>query len=85
MRDINPEPVFANLLVSPGIDSQFGGQVRQPYLTYGPARLHRLAESVLWNRFLGSLNVTNSGSAIRREWIFILLHLRGRCTFLDFI
>ncbi len=26
------------------------------------ARLHRLAESIPWNRFLGSLNVYNSGS-----------------------
>jgi hypothetical protein len=30
----------------PGIDSQLGGSVRQPYLTYRPARLHRLAESI---------------------------------------
>ncbi len=26
-------------------------------LSYGPARLHSLAELVSWNRFLGSLNV----------------------------
>jgi hypothetical protein len=26
-------------------------------LTYWPARLHRLAESIPWNRFLGSINV----------------------------
>jgi hypothetical protein len=31
------EPVFVNLLRSPGIDSQPGGPVRQPYLTYRPA------------------------------------------------
>jgi hypothetical protein len=52
-----PEPLFVNLLRSPGIDSQPGGPVRQPYLTYRPDRLHRLAESIPWNRFLGSLNV----------------------------
>jgi hypothetical protein len=66
MRDINPEPVFANLLGSPEIDSQFGGQVRQPYLTYEPARLHRLAESVLWNSFLGSLNVYKFGRSSQK-------------------
>ncbi len=26
-------------------------------LSYRPARLHRLAESIPWNRFLGSINV----------------------------
>jgi hypothetical protein len=41
-----PEPVFVELLRSPRIDSQPGGPVRQPYLTYRPARLHRLAESI---------------------------------------
>ena len=30
----------------PGIDSQPGGPVRQPYLLYRLARLHRLAESI---------------------------------------
>ncbi len=50
------EPEFLNLLRSPGIDSQHGGPVRQLYLTHRPARLHRLAESVPCNRFLGSLN-----------------------------
>jgi hypothetical protein len=56
-----PEPVFLNLLRSPGIDSQTGGPVRHPYLTYRPARLHRLAESIPWNRLLGSLNVYKYG------------------------
>jgi hypothetical protein len=51
-----PEPVFVNLLGSPGIDSQPGGPVRQPYLLYLPAMLHRLAESNPRNRFLVSLN-----------------------------
>ncbi len=34
-----PEPIFVDLLRSPGIDFQPGGPVRQPYL---PARLYRL-------------------------------------------
>jgi hypothetical protein len=29
-------------------------------LSYRPARLHRLAESILWNRFLVALNVLNT-------------------------
>jgi hypothetical protein len=36
------EPVFVDLLRSPGIDSQPGGPVRQPFLSYRSARLHRL-------------------------------------------
>jgi hypothetical protein len=56
-----PEPEFVNLLRSPGIDSQSGGPVRQPYLTYRPVRLHRLAESTAWNPFMGSLNVFKYG------------------------
>ncbi len=51
------EPVFVN----PGIDSQPGGLQRQPYLTYRPAGLHGLAESIPWNRFLISLNVYKQG------------------------
>ncbi len=51
------EPVFVDLVRGPGIDSQHGGPVRQPYLSYRPARLHMLAESVHRNRFLGSINV----------------------------
>jgi len=57
----NTEPAFVNLLWSPGFDSQPGGPVRQPYLTYRPARLHRLAESIPWNLFLSSLNVCKFG------------------------
>jgi hypothetical protein len=41
-----PEPVFVNLIRSPGIDSQPGGPVRRPYLSYRPARLHWLSESI---------------------------------------
>ncbi len=42
----NPYFGFVNLLRSPRIDSQHVGPVRQPYLTYGPTGLHRLAESI---------------------------------------
>ena len=40
------ESVSVNLLRSPAIDSQPGEPVRQPYLLYRPARLHRLTESI---------------------------------------
>jgi hypothetical protein len=56
-----PGPVFVNLLRSPGIDSRPGVPVRQSYLTYRPSRLNRLAESIPWNQFLGSLNVYKYG------------------------
>jgi hypothetical protein len=39
------ESVFVKLLRRPGIDSQPGGPLRHPYLTYRAARLHRLAQS----------------------------------------
>jgi hypothetical protein len=39
------EPEFVNFSRSPGIDSQPGGPVRQRYLTFLPAKLHRLAGS----------------------------------------
>ncbi len=56
------EPVFVNLLRSPGIDFQLGGPIRQPYLSCRPARQHRLAESNQRNLFLGFWNVyTGSG------------------------
>ncbi len=55
------EPVFVNLLRSPGIDSLPGGPVRQPYSSYWPGRLHRLAESISRNRILGSINVYKHG------------------------
>jgi hypothetical protein len=51
----------------PGIDSQPGGPVRQPYLLYRLARLHRLAEMIPLNRFLGSLNVYKYG--LRLHWL----------------
>jgi hypothetical protein len=60
-QSMYPEPVSVDLLQSPGIDSQPGGPVRQPYLAYRPARLHRMAESIPRNRFLGSINVYKYG------------------------
>ncbi len=58
---LSPEPVFVNLLRSPGIDSQPGGWVQQPYWSYPAARLYRQAESITRNRFLGSKNVYKYG------------------------
>ncbi len=46
------EPVFVNHLRSAGIDSQPGRPVQQLYLKYRLARLHRLVESIPWNRLL---------------------------------
>jgi hypothetical protein len=57
----------------PGIDSQPGRLVRQPYLLYRLARLHRLAESIHRNRFLGSLNVYKYG--LRLHWLAELVPL----------
>ena len=56
-----PEPVFVDLLRSPEIDSQPGRLVRQPFLAYRPARLHRLVKSIPRIRFLGSINVYKYG------------------------
>ena len=39
-------PVFVNLLRGLGIGSQPSGPVQQPFLSYRPARLHRLTESI---------------------------------------
>jgi hypothetical protein len=64
------EPVFENLLRSLGIDFQPGRPVWQPYLSYRPARLHRLAESIPRNRFPGSRNVYKYGL-----WYSITLHV----------
>ncbi len=47
--------------LSPEIDFQPGGPVRQPYLTYRRERLHRLSELISWNRFLGFLSVYKFG------------------------
>ncbi len=55
------KPEFVNILRSLGIDSQPGRPVRQPCLTHRPARLYWLAESIPWDRLLGSLNVFKFG------------------------
>ncbi len=55
------EPVFVDLLRSPGINSQHSGPVRQPYWLYRPARLHRLAVPIPRNWFLVSINVYKYG------------------------
>jgi hypothetical protein len=55
------EPVFDTLLRSPGIGSQPSGPVRQPYLSYWPARLNRLVELIPRNRFLAYINVYKYG------------------------
>ncbi len=49
----DPEPVFLDLVRSPGIDLQPGGPERQPYLSYRLARLHRLGESIPRNSISG--------------------------------
>ncbi len=62
------EPVFVNLLRSPGIDSKPGGPIRQPFLSYPVVpscqATHRLAESIPQNRFLGSISVYKYGLSI---------------------
>jgi hypothetical protein len=60
-KGLGQSPEFVNLLRSPRIDYQSGGQVRHPYLSYRPDRLHRLAELIPRNQFLGSLNVYKYG------------------------
>jgi hypothetical protein len=56
------EPEFVNnFLRSLDIDSKESIQPAYVGLSYQPARLHRLAESIPWNRFLGSLNVYKYG------------------------
>ncbi len=52
------EPKFVNHLRSQGIDSQPARPVRQPFLTYRPAGLHKLAD------FWAPSTFTNSGSGL---------------------
>ncbi len=61
VSDLTPELVFVNLWRTPGIDSQPDVPVRQPYLSYRPAMLHRQVESNPRNPFLVSLNVYKYG------------------------
>ncbi len=80
----HPEPEFVNLLRSPGIDSQPGGPMRQPYLTYRPASLHRLAESIPWNPFVGSLNVSKFGLSCSVKKNIYLILTRNRLKEADY-
>ncbi len=65
------EPVFVNVLRSPGIDSLPGSPVRQPILSYRPARLHRLAESIPRYRFQGSISVYKYGLRLHGRTILV--------------
>ncbi len=58
--------------LSLGIDSQPGGPTGQPYLTYRPARLHRLAELLRWNQYLGPLKRLNIRAQISQP-VFVKL------------
>ncbi len=64
------EPVFVNLLRSSGIDSQPGGPVQQPFLSYRPARVRRLAKSIPRNRFLGFITVYKYGLRANKGKMF---------------
>ncbi len=66
------EPVFVDLLRSPGIDSQHGGPVRQPYLSYHPARLHRQAESIPGLQKRLQIRAQMFGIS---DWLFIIYSL----------
>ncbi len=57
VKRILSEPVFVDLLTSPGTGAGTTNLFEVP-----ARRVHRLAESNPWNRFLGSWNFTNSGS-----------------------
>ncbi len=70
-----------------GIDSaslhslvgRYDNQKRQPYIFDGPAqRLHSLAESISWTRFLGALNVYKFGLWWhgKRRLYYILMGLK---------
>ncbi len=56
----NTQPEFVNILRGPGIDSLPGGPVREPYLTYLPARLHRAGRMDSW----APQTFTNTGSVL---------------------
>jgi hypothetical protein len=72
------EPVFVDLLRSPGIDSQPDGTVRQTCLSYRPARRHRLVESISRNQFLGSIIVYKYQLEVK---IFVLWRRRLNVVF----
>jgi hypothetical protein len=45
-------------------------------LPYRPARPDRLAEFILWNKFLGSMNVEKYGLSFKKGFFFILVNVR---------
>jgi hypothetical protein len=72
MLVIQSVPVFVNLLRSPGIDSQPGGPVRQPYLSYRPAMTLQTGEMDSSESIPGSLNVYKYGLQL---WLESLPHI----------
>jgi hypothetical protein len=58
-------PVFVDLLRIPGIDSQPGGPVRQPYCRAGPPGYIGRRNRFLGIDFWASLTFTNTGSGRR--------------------
>jgi hypothetical protein len=46
--------------------------VRKPYLSYWPARLHRLTKSIPRNRFLGPINVYKYGLSRKERILYEL-------------
>jgi hypothetical protein len=66
----NTEPVFIYLFRGPGIDSQPGGPVRQPYLSYLPARLHsRYSLKIVHERHRGLFSgkdANNKGGFVKK-------------------
>ncbi len=69
----NTEPVFVDPSRSPEIDSHPGGPVRQPYFSYRPVRLHRLAKSIPRNGLLVSINFYKYGLCIAGASLPILM------------
>ncbi len=60
------EPEVVN--IKGALPMESGGPVRYPFLSYRPARLHRLVESIPRNRFLSSLNVYKYGLSCTVWW-----------------
>ncbi len=63
-QKMDPKPVVVNFLRSPEIDSKPGGPVPQPDLSYWPARLYSLEESILRIDSWASLTFTNTASEL---------------------
>jgi hypothetical protein len=64
---VNWSAILQTKIISAGNLEQFMGVKNQIGigLSYRPARLHRLTESIPWNRFLGYLNVYKFGLWLR--------------------